>query len=125
MATGVLIAESIAVPATLSGVAFTVTKLERVTPDNISDEQRTKGIPPDWTLLHLHVPDEDAPRLIDALSEVLDDFGWYADLKTDDEIFVAFAGRVFRYAREDDAAHDEAVAYGRARGVPDPQLDWR
>ncbi len=124
MATGVLIAESMAVPATLD-VPFAVTKVERVAPDNISDEQRAKGIPAEWTLLYVEVRDEDAPRLADALSAVLGDFGWYADLKTADEIFVAYADRVFRYARDDDAGHREAVGYGRAQGVPDAQLDWR
>ncbi len=124
MATGVLIAESIAVPATLD-VPFTVTKVERVRPDNISPEQRAQGIPPDWTLLHVEVPDEEAPRLAEALSEVLGDFGWYADLKTAGEILVAYTGRVFRYAHSDDDAHREAVEHGRERGVPDAQLDWR
>ena len=123
MATGVLIAESIAVPATVD-VPFTVRKLERVTPDNISPEQRANGIPPDWTLLHVEVPDEDAPRLAEQLSRVLGDFGWYADLQTAEETLVAFAGRVFRYGKGDEAGRAEAVEFGRAAGVPEPQLDW-
>ena len=124
MATGVLIAESIAVPATLDAVPLTVHKLERVTPDNISAEQREAGIPPDWTLLHIEVADEEAPALADALAQVLGDFGWYADLQAADEVFVNYTGKLFRYARGDAAGRAEAVEYGRARGVPEAQLDW-
>ena len=124
MATGVLIAESIPPPASLDAVALTVHKLERVTPDNISPEQRAMGFPPDWTLLHFEVGDDDAPRLADALADVLGDFGWYADFHTANESFVVYAGRVFRYPKGDAAGRAEAQAHGRARGVPEPQLDW-
>jgi hypothetical protein len=37
---------------------------------------------------------------------------------------VVYAGQVFRYPRGDAAGRAEAVAYGRARGVPEDQLDW-
>ena len=124
MATGVLIAESIPPPASLDAVPMTVHKLERVTPGNISPEQLAAGIPPDWTLLHVEIPDEDAPRLADQLAEVLGEFGWYADLQAAGETFVIYTGRVFRYPRGDAAGRAEAVEYGRAHGVPDAQLDW-
>jgi hypothetical protein len=124
MATGVLIAESIPPPATVDAVPLTVHKLERVTPENISDEQRAAGIPPDWTLLHVEVADEDAPRLAEQLAAVLGDLGWYADLQTATETFVIYTGRVFRYPRGDAAGRAEAQEHGRAHGVPEPQLDW-
>jgi hypothetical protein len=37
---------------------------------------------------------------------------------------VVFAGKVFRYRKGDRAARDEVVAYGRAAGTPEHQLDW-
>jgi hypothetical protein len=124
MATGVLIAESIPPPGTVDAVPLTVHKLERVTPDNISDEQRAAGISPDWTLLHVEVADEDAPRLAEQLAAVLGDVGWYADLQTATETFVIYTGRVLRYPKGDAAGRAKAQEHGRARGVPEPQLDW-
>ena len=58
------------------------------------------------------------------ICEALDVRGWYADLHTEHESFVVFAGRVFRYRSDDAAARAQAEAYARARGVPDAQLDW-
>jgi hypothetical protein len=55
---------------------------------------------------------------------VLPDDGWYADFELADEHVVAFAGKVFRYRKGDRAARDEVVAYGRAAGTPEHQLDW-
>ncbi|MBB4692146.1 hypothetical protein BKA14_002294 [Actinoplanes abujensis] len=35
-----------------------------------------------------------------------------------------FAHKVFRYASDDRATHEAAVAYGLGVGVPQQQLDW-
>ena len=48
--------------------------------------------------------------------------GWYAEFNTAAETFAVFAGRVFRYQRNDDAARAEAYAYGIAHGIPEEQL---
>jgi hypothetical protein len=37
---------------------------------------------------------------------------------------VVFANRVFRYNKRDHAARHEVLAYGRAAGTPEHQLDW-
>jgi hypothetical protein len=55
---------------------------------------------------------------------VLDEQGWYADLRTGERSFVVYAGRVFAYDRGDAAGRAAAEEYGRARGVPEEQLDW-
>jgi hypothetical protein len=123
LATGTIIAESLRVPSTL-GVPLTVREVERVAAANLSDEQRAAGVPEHSTLLHFELADEDAPRLAEALAAVMDRVGWYANVDTAGEIFVVFADRVFRYARDDAAGRAEAEAYGRERGVPDAQLDW-
>lgn len=110
-------------PSTL-GVPLTVREVERMAAANLSDEQRAAGVPEHWTLLHFELADEDAPRLAEGLAAVMDRVGWYANVDTAGEIFVVFANRVFRYARDDAAGRAEAEAYGRERGVPDAQLDW-
>ena len=124
MATGTLIAESLRPGTTLDGGPLTVHVIERVEPDNISDEQRAAGIPPRWTLLHFEVADAEAPALADALVAIVDEPGWYVDFHTAAETFVVFAGRAFRYATGDANGRAEAEARARACGVPDAQIDW-
>jgi hypothetical protein len=124
MATGTIIAESVRVGATLDAAPLTVRAVERVAPANISDRQREAGIPPHWTLLHFDAADADAERLADALAAVLGDVGWYADFHTEDETFVVFSGRVFRYRNSDADGRAAAEAYAREHGVPEAQIDW-
>lgn len=78
-----------------------------------------------WTFLDFEVPDERADELAAALAgALLPDDGWYADFQSAEEHVVVFAGRVFRYRKGDTAARAEVVAYGRAAGTPEHQLDW-
>jgi hypothetical protein len=114
---GVLILESLQVGTELEGIPLTVRKVSRYAVANASADQ-----PKVWSLLEFEV--ERGEELAEVLSQVLDSPGWYADFHDDREIFVVFPGRVFRYRRGDDAARDEAKAYGRALDIPEPQLDW-
>jgi hypothetical protein len=123
MARGVLIAESLRLGATLD-VPLTVARIERVDPGELSDAQREAGVPERWTLLHFDVADEHLGNLAPALAAALDDVGWYADFRTDEETWVVYAGCVFRYPRGDANGRAAAIAHGRSRGVPEAQLDW-
>ena len=123
MARGTLIAESLRVGAALAGPPLTVSEVRRVDAE-LSAEQRAAGLAERWTLIAFEVADERAAELADALAAVLDEPGWYADLHTDARSFVVFAGRVFAYDRGDAAGRAAAEAHGRARGVPEAQLDW-
>ncbi|GAA3386590.1 hypothetical protein [Cryptosporangium minutisporangium] len=124
MARGTLIAESLEVGTVVEDLSLRVDRLERVRPTNVSPEQTAAGAPPEWTLLFFDVADEDAERLADVLAGSLGSFGWYVDFTTDDETFVVFARRVFRYRRGDDAGRAEAQAYALSVGVPVSQTDW-
>jgi len=120
MVTGVLIAESLRVGATLEGVPLTARKLWRIASEDTMAEQ-----PSAWTLIQFEAAEADAPRLAAALAAVLDDApGWYADFHSATEKFVVFPGRVFRYPRGDRAARAKAEAHARSLGIPDAQLDW-
>jgi hypothetical protein len=50
--------------------------------------------------------------------------GCYADFRAGGDHVVVFAGKVFRYRRGDQDGRAEVMDYGRAMGVPEPQLDW-
>ena len=121
MVKGVLIAESLRVGATLESVPLVVQTIRRSAPDNV-----TPGQPRRWTLLEFEAEEAEADRLATALADVLDEGPppWYVDFHGLDESFVVFPGRIFRYPRSDAAGRAEAASYGRARGVPESQLDW-
>ncbi|MGP4047619.1 hypothetical protein [Streptomyces sp. 2A115] len=120
MLTGVLIAESLRVGAELDSVPLRVTKLSRIAMPSAAPAQ-----PGEWTLLDFDAPDEAAGPLAAAFADCLAaQGGWYVDFHTAEEVFVVFAGRVFRYARGDTEARAAAVDYGRSVGVPEAQLDW-
>jgi len=88
-------------------------------------ESTSDGQPDVWTFLDFEAPDEAADELAAALAgALLAGQGWYADFTVGDDHVVVFAGRVFRYAKGDQAGRAAAVEYGRSAGVPDHQLDW-
>jgi hypothetical protein len=122
MATGILIAESLKEDATLDGY-WQLTRIERVTVAALSEEQRVAGWPSAWTLLYFELADDArAQALAHALADELLQSGWCAKFNTETETFTVFAGRVFRYPRDDDAARDQAYAHGIAHGVPEEQV---
>ncbi|MFC8194187.1 hypothetical protein ACFWBR_18995 [Streptomyces sp. NPDC060006] len=84
------------------------------------------GQPPTWTFIDFEGPDRLADDLAQALADALEpDLGWWADFTVDDaDRVIVFAGRYFRYRIGDEAGRAEAVAWGRAAGTPEHQLDW-
>jgi hypothetical protein len=82
------------------------------------------GQPATWTFIELEVPEASAGTFVDRLAAALAPGPWYRDLRSDDEVVVVFAGRVFRYARGVRRARSEAEAHARAVGVPEAQIDW-
>lgn len=121
MATGILIAESLKDDATLQG-SWQLTRIERVTVTNLSEEQRAAGRPSAWTLFHFEIGDARAEALAHALAAGLLRSGWCARFKIEAETLLVFAGRVFRYRSGDDDARAGAYAYGATNGVPKEQI---
>jgi hypothetical protein len=117
---GVLLGESLRPDAVLDSIPLTVTKIYRA-----ALGMAEAGQPVLWTVLEFEVAGDRATELAGALSRVLaDEGGWYCDFRSAGEVFVVFAGQVFRYPRGDYAGRAAAEAYGRSRGVPEAQLDW-
>jgi hypothetical protein len=118
--TGALIMESLRVGAVLEDAGLVVRRLSRDSPGQVTGEQ-----PPIWTLMEFSSDAADPERLAEELAAVLDSPGWYANLYSEGQVFVIFSDKVFRYDREDDAEHEQAVAYAQTVGVPLHQCDWR
>ena len=117
---GTLLAESLRVGASLDGVPLTVERIYRRAAGDPS-----AGQPVCWTFIEFGLAEEHAETLARGLADTLDgEHGWYCDFRSDDETFVVFAGRVFRYPRGDRAARLDVEAYARSVGVPEAQLDW-
>jgi len=119
MIEGVLITESLRVGSELAGPPLVIRKLERIRATDTAPYQ-----PDVWTLLHFECQDVEAEAVAEQLAESLASPGWYADFHSEDQTFVVFPGRVFRYRRGDKTGRLEAAAYGQQAGVPESQLDW-
>jgi hypothetical protein len=120
MVTSYILVEGIRVGARLEGLPLRLLKIERYQMRTATPDQ-----PPVWTTVEFEFEEGDAERVASELSEVIsEEGGWYTDFTLDDETFVIFADRIFRYRRGDRAGRAEAAAYGQSVGVPDTQLDW-
>ena len=137
MLTGRLLAESLRVGAELEVADLRVVRIGRhdvsksATPSDGSDpagdsaQGAVAGQPPIWTFLDFEAADDRADDLAHALAAALEtESGWWADFVVGGDHVVVFAGRVFRYRIGDLRARAEAVAWGRASGTPEHQLDW-
>ncbi|MER7003239.1 hypothetical protein ABT297_09355 [Dactylosporangium sp. NPDC000555] len=77
-----------------------------------------------WTVIDFEADDADA--VAEALAASLrPDGGWYADLRDGPDRVIVYAGAIFRYGPGDEETRAAAIAYGRAVGVPEHQLDWK
>jgi hypothetical protein len=119
MLTGVLIGESLRTGAKLSGLPLRLACVTAVEP-----AAPAPGQPERWTVLEFEAGEETAADLAVALARCLDAGPWFANFTTDEEAFVVFADRVFRYQRDDRFGRARAVQYARTVGVPETQLDW-
>ena len=112
---GVLIGESVR-----RGVILQVSAVTRFE----APEEPTPG-PPWWTFIEFEADEASAERLSASLADCLDAaLPWYASFKSDEEMFVVFAGREFRYPLGDAGARARVEDYARSVGVPESQLDW-
>jgi len=133
---GRIIAESLKQGADLRLDGLYLTRLGRhdvsasTLPADERSESEQHGVikeqPATWTFIDFEGPDDVADQLAQALAEALaPDLGWWADFAINDtEHAVVFAGRTFRYRVGDESGRAEAVAWGRAAGTPEHQLDW-
>ncbi|MEU5324203.1 hypothetical protein AB0G67_46945 [Streptomyces sp. NPDC021056] len=137
MIRGRLIAESLRAGADLQMVELRLVRLGRhdVSASTLPADERSdgndqhgavSGQPLTWTFVDFEGPDHIADDLAQALADALEpEFGWWADFIVNDvDRVIVFAGRYFRYRRGDEAGRAEAVAWGRATGTPEHQLDW-
>jgi hypothetical protein len=116
--TGNLLAESLRKDAPLEAVPFAVRRIWRADAGDPSADQ-----PLTWTFIEFEVPDDNVEALAEALAGALEPGPLYCDFRSEQETFVVFANRIFRYPRGDQSAREEAEGYARSVGVPETQID--
>ena len=118
---GRLLAESL---RTGADVAVPDLRLVRLGRHDVADSVSASQ-PDVWTFVDVELPGARVTELTAVLEAALrPEDGWYADYQSTSEHVVVFAGRSLRYRKGDAAARAAAVAYGRAAGTPEHQLDW-
>lgn len=77
----------------------------------------------DWILHDVLVDDALAPTL----GRYLADGPWYIHLWKDgeDDMLILFRDESFRAKSSDPTSFADAIAYGKSRGIPEEQLDFR
>jgi hypothetical protein len=121
MVSGTLIAESLRLDVAVDRVPLTVNKIVR----RGTLTGLCSGQPAIWTFVEFSADETHAAELADSLAEALDpELGWYCDLHSDEETFVVFSDRTFRYARGDSRGRRLAESHARAVGLPESQIDW-
>ncbi len=118
MVNGAVIMESLCPGVVFDHSQIALRRLSRLEVSDTTPQQ-----PKVWTLIEFSSPLE--PDALAALfAAALIGPGWYMNFDTDDQTFVVFPGRVFRYRHGDEQRREEVMAYARTVGVPDSQLDW-
>jgi hypothetical protein len=118
--TGILLAESLRKDAPLDAPSLPVRRIWRTDAGDPS-----AGQPLTWTFIEFEIPEDNIERFAEVLAGALESGAWYCDFHSEQETFVVFADRVFRYPRGDESGRKSAEAYARSVGVPEAQIDWR
>jgi hypothetical protein len=118
--TGILLAEGLRKDAPLDTPSL---RLRRIWRTDAGDP--SAGQPLTWTFIEFENPDDNIEVFAEALAGAIEPEAWYCDFHSEDETFVVFADRVFRYPRGDKSGRASAEDYARSVGVPEAQIDWR
>lgn len=116
---GVIIEESLEDNFILKDIKIIKTKIEKVTPKN-----KTPWIS-QWTLHNVEIPEEQAEKIADKISKVLDSkHNWYADFKNNKFHFIIFKNKVFCVDIYNGEQYNKAKEYGISLGIPEYQVDF-
>lgn len=116
---GVIIEESLENKDVLNDVSILSTKVESVV-----EKHKTPWLK-QWTLHTVEVPDGQADKIAEKISESLEsEHNWYADYKNDETHYIIFRGRIFKIDRKNKEQYEEATKYGISLGIPDYQVDF-
>ena len=113
---GLLIKESLENEDILDEIK--ITKEESWQAKNPADYQ-----PKNWTVIFFEGEAEKASKTAVLLSSALKP-KWYASFSTENEVYVVFLNKIFKYRKGDFPKRKEIENYARSLGIPDNLLDW-
>jgi uncharacterized protein YciI len=78
-----------------------------------------------WTVVKIGIPEADLNRAIDLIQATLiSEPTYFASLFGQGKVIVVYPDRIFR-ATEDPISWDEAIRYGKAKGIPEDELIFK
>lgn len=114
--TGLLLKESLKDIDILDIVLITRTETWHV--DNAAEFQ-----PKIWTAIYFEGNGDQADVVSEKLSQSLKP-RWYINISIQNDAYVIFPNKVFKYTKGDIQKRAEAIKYGKSLGIPESQLDW-
>lgn len=114
---GLLLKESLTDLSVLADLRITRTEVWQI--ENAAENQ-----PSTWTAMTFEADEAKADGLAEALSQVMHPQGWYLNASTEEDVYVVFPHKVFKYRKGDREMREAAKQFGRMVGIPEPQLDW-
>ncbi len=86
-------------------------------------EDVAKNVPKVWTALTFEALDKNSSKLAEHISNTIHP-SFYVNFNTEEEQFIIFANKIFRYPRGDMEMRAQAQDYGSQIGIPKMQLEW-
>ena len=116
MFTGLLLKESLKDKDVLDLIQITKTETWNV--DNATDFQ-----PKIWTAIYFEGDESKIDFIASKLSQSLKE-RWYINISTENDAYVIFPNKIFKYTEGDKQKEREAIEYGKSLDIPNNQLDW-
>ena len=117
--TGTIIEESLEDKQVLSKIKILSTKIEQVT-----QKHQTPWLA-QWTLRKVEIAEDQADKIAEMLSRVLQKNYWYADYKNDKWHYIVYSDKIFKVDRQNPILYKDAKQYGLSLGIPPYQVDFR
>lgn len=117
---GVIIEESLLDTSILKEIRILETNVYPVT-----EEHKTPWLEK-WTLHKVEVLEEEAEKVAEELSKVINDnpSSWYADFKNEKWHYIIFPNKIFKVDLSDPVLYREAKKHGISLGIPEYQVDF-
>lgn len=118
MITGLLIKESLLSLNILEHV--TITKEDRWDIDDAAEGQDSV-----WNIVYFEFEDSEIDNVTKEISESLKEGKWFVDFRDNENVYLVFKNKVFKYKKGDTAARKGVEKYAvEIVGIPTTQLNW-
>ena len=75
-----------------------------------------------WTLHQVEVPESNLKKVTEQLSENLKLPNWWADLSSEDNVYIIFHNKIFKGKNSDNKFRKEVISYAHSLNLPKGQI---